>query len=75
MIELGIVLLVLGALAAVACHFARVPVGVRIGLGVALLGGVLILLGYLLPALGGLDTHDDNVDNNGSVPLSLVLDL
>lgn len=56
MVSLGIILLVIGAVGAIACHFGRVPVGIRIGLGVALLGGVLILLGYLLPALGGIDT-------------------
>jgi hypothetical protein len=71
MIELGIILLVLGAIVAIACHFATVPVGVRIGLGVAVLGGVLILLGYLLPALGGVDTYDDHVDN-GSAVVSVV---
>jgi hypothetical protein len=71
MIELGIILLVLGAIVAIACHFATVPVGVRIGLGVAVLGGVLVLLGYLLPALGGVDTHDDHVDN-GSAVMSVV---
>lgn len=72
MIELGIILLVLGAIVAIACHFATVPVGVRIGLGVAVLGGVLVLLGYLLPALGGLNTGDDRVDN-GSAVMSAML--
>lgn len=56
MVELGILLLVIGAVGAIICHFARVPVGIRIGLGVAVLGGVLILLGYLLPALSGVHT-------------------
>lgn len=55
MLELGLILLIFGALGAIVCHFARIPVGVRIGLGVTLLGGVLILLAYLLPALAGVD--------------------
>lgn len=60
MVELGIILLVIGAVAAIACHFGRIPVGIRIGLGVALLGGVLILIGYLLPALHDVDGPGDH---------------
>lgn len=55
MIELGIILLVLGALGAVVAHFARVPVGVRIGVIVVCVGAVLLVWGYVLPAVGGVD--------------------
>lgn len=62
MIELGIILLILGAVGAIICHFASVPVGIRIGLGTAILGGALILIGYLVPLLtGGVDTDNDGV--------------
>lgn len=58
MVSLGIILLVIGAVVAIACHFGRVGVGIRIGLGVALLGGVLILIGYLLPAIPQIGSDD-----------------
>jgi len=70
MVSLGIILLIIGAVVAIACHFATVPVGVRIGLGVAVLGGILILLGYLLPSLGHVG---DGVDEPNHVGMSALL--
>jgi hypothetical protein len=67
MVELGIILLVLGAVGAIACHFARIPVGIKIGLGTAVLGGALILLGYLLPALGGHEYATPASDHQGEI--------
>lgn len=51
MIDFGIVLLVIGALLALGCQLGRVPVGVKIGLATAIVGLVLIVLGFVLPAL------------------------
>lgn len=57
MISLGIILLVLGALGAIVASLIHNGIAVRVGLGVAALGAVLILLGYLLPALTPVGDH------------------
>lgn len=58
MISLGIILLLCGAIGAVACHLATIPVGVRIGFFTAIFGLILILLGYLLPHLDATRSPD-----------------
>lgn len=65
MVSLGIILLIIGAVCAIGCHFANVPVGMKIGLGVAILGGALIIIGYLLPLLGGLGDGADEPNRVG----------
>jgi hypothetical protein len=55
MIELGIILLVLGAIGAIVCHFAHVPVGVRIGFITAVVGLGLIIAGFVVAELRGVD--------------------
>lgn len=72
MISLGIILLVVGAICAIACHFGNVPIGMKIGLGVAILGGALIIIGYLLPVLGGLGNDVDEPNQVGMHSLALV---
>lgn len=72
MVSLGIILLIVGAICAIGCHFANVPIGMKIGLGVAILGGALIIIGYLLPLLGGLGDDVDEPDRVG-MNTSMVL--
>lgn len=72
MVSLGIILLVVGAICAIGCHFANVPVGMKIGLGVAILGGALIIIGYLLPLLGGLGDDVDEPSKVGMTSWQLV---
>ena len=65
MVSLGIILLIVGAICAIGCHFAHVPVGMKIGLIVLGLGVCLIVFGYLLPMLSGLGDGVDEPDKVG----------
>lgn len=58
MVELGIALLIIGALVAIAAYTVNAPAIIyRLGVGAAVLGVILVLVGLLVPATLTYDAH------------------
>lgn len=56
MLELGVVLLIIGALVAIAAYAANGPALIyRLGVGAAVFGVILVLVALLVPSLHGVD--------------------